>query len=125
MEDERVYELNCVHSLSLILWEILTDSVPFGSSTTYRASEIVCEGGMPDIEVLKGIDEPLYHIISTSLNTHGNNNRYGVGFDQFHSLLIECGGGVSDENGNRTMDETLPPDTAVIALPDVSEVVEE
>ena len=122
--DEGIYDRNCVRALSLILWEILTDTVPFSNSTSYRAGQIVCEGGMPDIEVLNGIDERFSHIISAALMRNG---RRRVGFDQLHSLLREyaeeaMGGGSGGGGGERETDQTLPPDTAVVVLQDNSEV---
>ena len=112
-----VYEENCVHALSLILWEMLTDCVPFSDNTPDRVGKIVCEGGVPDIEVLNGMDERLCQIINECVMGNGNGRRK-MGMDEMESILREYREEVI--GGEREMDETLPPDTAEIVIEDSS-----
>ena len=118
--EEGGYEENCVHAVCLILWEILTDSVPFSESTPGRAAEFVCEGGRLSIDVLGGMDARLCEIISGGVKENGGG---GMGLEELESLLR----GYAEEvmYGEREMDETLPPETAEIVMEDDSEVVEE
>ena len=114
MSDEGVYEENCVHALSLILWEMFTDAVPFSDSTPSKAGEIVCEGGVGDIGVLNGMDEHLCHIISSTLMKNG---RHRVGFDELQSLLREY---AEEVVGGE--DQSISHDTATINMQDNSEL---
>ena len=72
-----------MYALSIILWEIMTDCVPFGDRTPGRAAQLVCEGGLPEIEVLKGMDDVSNHLC-ISLN-----GRRRIRFDRMQFLLRE------------------------------------
>ena len=67
--DEVTLEQNCVHSISLILFEILTDAVPITTTTTNasQVAQIVCDGGLPDLSLLHTTDDRLYSILSSAL----------------------------------------------------------
>ena len=122
-DEEVMYEENCVYALSLILWEILTDSVPFSDNTPNEVSQIVNEKGMPNIEKLNAIDERLYHIISASLMKKGRRERMGL--DELESLLRGEYGMEEVMDVERETENELPPDTAKIVMEDDSEIVEE
>ena len=60
-------ERNCVRSISLILYELLTDTVPFAHTNASEVAQLVCDGGVPDISLLHSIDHRLSSILSSAL----------------------------------------------------------
>ena len=118
--DERGYEESCVHAVCLILLEILTDSVPFSESTPGRAAKFVCDGGVPSIDGLSGVDARLYEIISGGVVESGGG---GMRWEELESLVR----GYAEEvmGGERVTDEEIDPEDGEMVVEDESEVVEE
>ena len=72
--NRRVSERNSVYAIGLILYEIVSDEIAFSNLKTPDVVRYVSEGGLPDLNGLRGKDKVLKRIISSTLVSKGKHS---------------------------------------------------